>query len=149
MLHTRCRLGLNRQLPDNPSLDLKRRPVKWYKRRQCRNNIPNIMQLIWKRSQIETKRVVDRNALRTSKVSGRNGSSNRVACLTTFSFLDAKKYSNVKDHIPPLFISGIFKNKPITWVMVDNRSAVNIIPRLTLLLVGPTDAHLKHTNMVI
>lgn len=65
----------------------------------------------------------------------------RVTCFETISFTDEEKYVEIDGHIWPIYISGIFWNKPVSRVMVDNGLAVNVIPLRTLLLVGLTVDH--------
>lgn len=77
------------------------------------------------------------------------GPPDKVVCLATISFTDEEKYAKIDGHNQPIYISGIFENKPVSRVMVDNESAVNIIPLRTLLSVGLTVDHLKHSSMVI
>lgn len=77
------------------------------------------------------------------------GPPDRVACLATISFTNEEKYAEIDGHNRPIYISGIFRNKPTSRVMVDNGSVVNIIPLRTLLSVELTVDHLKHSSMVI
>lgn len=71
------------------------------------------------------------------------GLPDRVVCLATISFTDEEKYAEIDGHNRPIYISGIFANKLLSRVMVDNGSAVNIISLRTLLSVGLTVDHLK------
>lgn len=48
-----------------------------------------------------------------------------------------------------LCISSILNEKKITRVMVDNGSAVNILPKPTLLIIGLTPGKSRHSNLVI
>lgn len=82
------------------------------------------------------------------KYQGKKGPPDRVTCLATIWFSDEEKYAIEEDHYRPLFIWGIFGNNPITRVMVDNGSKVNIFP-WTILYVGLPVAHLKCSIMVI
>lgn len=77
------------------------------------------------------------------------GPPDRVACLATISFTDEEKYAEIDGHNRPVYISGIFRNKLVSRVMVDNGSAVNIIPLRKLLSIGLIVDHLKHSSMVI
>lgn len=75
-------------------------------------------------------------------------STDRIACLENISYTDVEEYANIESYNPPISISRIFGNKPIIGVMVDNGSAINIIPLGTLLALGLTVHHLKYTSMV-
>lgn len=50
----------------------------------------------------------------------------RVACLATISFTDEEKYAEINGHNLSIYVSSIFGNKPVSRVMVDNDSAVNV-----------------------
>lgn len=60
------------------------------------------------------KRVHDRSTFRSPKVLGKMDPPDRLACLVNILFSDEEKYANIKDHVLPLFITKIFRNKPIT-----------------------------------
>lgn len=68
------------------------------------------------------------------------GPPNRIACFVTF-FTNEEKYANSKGHNRPIFISGTYRNKPISRVI--NGLEVNIISSRMLLAVV-TVGHLKH-----
>lgn len=42
------------------------------------------------------------------------GLPDRVACLGTIWFTDQEKYAEIDDHNRPIYISGIFGNKPVS-----------------------------------
>ena len=81
---------------------------------------------------------------------GEKGSANKTTtCLSMITFTDEDMYSDTPDHNRPLFISGHILNVKISRIMVDGGSAVNLLPRRILSLLGLRLLELQPSRLVI
>lgn len=65
------------------------------------------------------------------------------------TFKDTDRYSNDPRHNRPLFITDTFDNQPMSRVMIDGGSVVNILLSKTLTYLGVYPSHLKPSMLVI
>jgi hypothetical protein len=60
-----------------------------------------------------------------------------------------KKPTELGDHLKPLYIRGHQEGTPVARILVDEGTAVNVIPYSTFKKLGKIDAKLIKTNMMI
>ncbi|KAH7853285.1 hypothetical protein Vadar_000919 [Vaccinium darrowii] len=69
--------------------------------------------------------------------------------MSTVAFGDEDMYAETLDHNRPLFITGFVLNTEISRVMVDGGSAVNLLPKRALGMIGVRLSQLRPCHLVI
>lgn len=65
------------------------------------------------------------------------------------TFEDTNRYSDDPEHNQPLFITGFIDNQPVSRVMIDGSSAINILPVKTLNYLGVDLSQIRPNTLVI
>ncbi|KAH7836484.1 hypothetical protein Vadar_001965 [Vaccinium darrowii] len=77
------------------------------------------------------------------------GQKSIAVCMSTVAFGDEDMYAETPDHNRPLFITGFVLNTEISRVMVDGGSAVNLLPKRALGMIGVRLSQLRPCHLVI
>ena len=70
-------------------------------------------------------------------------------CNMTITFSDGDVLLGSKPHNRPLFVTGYIREQKVKSILVDKRSAVNIMPKSTMNDLGITVDDLSKSQMVI
>lgn len=70
-------------------------------------------------------------------------------CMSTVTFEDTDRYSDDPNHNRPLFIIGSIDNQPMSSVMIDGSSTINILPTKTLNYLRVDPSQLWLSTLVI
>ncbi|KAF7149768.1 hypothetical protein RHSIM_Rhsim02G0166900 [Rhododendron simsii] len=77
------------------------------------------------------------------------GQESTITCLSTIAFGDEDMYAETPDHNQPLFITGLILDTKISRVLVDGGSAVNLLPKRALGIIGVRLSQLRPCHLVI
>ncbi|KAL0337745.1 UNVERIFIED_CONTAM: hypothetical protein Scaly_2049600 [Sesamum calycinum] len=72
-----------------------------------------------------------------------------VSYCATLSFTDEDLLLRSKLHKQPLFFLGFIQKQRINCILIDNGSAVNIMPMSTMKKLGITSKDLSHSRLTI
>ncbi|KAK9665618.1 hypothetical protein RND81_14G124000 [Saponaria officinalis] len=72
-----------------------------------------------------------------------------VACNTALAFSDEDLLLGSKPHNRPFFVSGYIRKQKVSRILVDGGSAVNIMPKATMLELGIFASELSKSRLLI